>query len=108
MAVSTASISTARRESVGRNERVVRRVTFDSAYVTGGEPVPASAFGLKRIRLAYQPQIVSGFAAGFAHCDALVQTDGSLLLRLRAAAGTQVAADADASTVVVDVMVEGY
>lgn len=107
MAVSSAAISGLSRENIGTNFHVYRRVTFDSAYVTGGEPLAASAFGLRFIRTA-RASIVSGFAAGFAHVDALPQTDGSLLLRLRAAAGTQVANNTDASSVVVDVEAVGY
>ena len=106
MAVSSAEIAGVKRNTAGSFTAVMRRVTFDNSYVTGGEPLAASAFGLHRINRA-TAMIVSGFSASFAHCDALRQTDGSLLLRLRAAAGTEVANAADASTVVVDVYVEG-
>ncbi len=107
MAVASAEITGVRRNTAGSLTGVMRRVTFDSSYVTGGEPLAASAFGLHQIKRS-AVTFVSGFASGFAHCDALRQTDGSLLLRLRAAAGTEVANAADASTVVVDVYVEGY
>jgi hypothetical protein len=109
MAVSTAAISRVGRNIVGRRFEEARQVTFDSSYPTGGEVLAASAFNLSFIRCSVgNPQIISGFAAGFAHCDALVQTDGSLLLRLRAAAGTEVPNATDASTVVVNVTVQGY
>ncbi len=108
MAVSSAAVSGIKPNFVGNRKQVTRRVTFDDSYVTGGEPLAASAFSLKRITRAVGVVLVSGFAAGFAHVDPLVQTDGSLLLRLRAAAGTQVASEANASTVVADVTVEGY
>lgn len=109
MAVSTAAVTGIKPNLIGSRKQVTRRVAFDDSYVTGGEPVAASAFGLRRILRASGPAIiVSGFAAGFAHVDPLVQTDGSLLLRVRAAAGTQIASAADASTVVADVTVEGY
>lgn len=102
-----ASISGVKRNTAGSLIEVTRLVTFDNAYVTGGEPLAASAFGLHRIKQA-RATILAGFAAGFAHVDPLPQTDGSLLLRLRAAAGTEVAAAADASTVTARVVCQGY
>ncbi len=107
MAVASAAISGTKPNVVGNRRQVVRRVTFDDSYVTGGEPLAASAFGLHRIKRS-SAVLVSGFSADFAHVDPLVQTDGSLLLRLRAAAGTQVASEGDASTVVADITAEGY
>lgn len=107
MAVTSAAIAGRKRNTAGSYMEVVRRVTFDNSYVTGGEPLAASAFGLHQIRSA-RAVLVSGFAAGFAHVDPLVQTSGSLLLRLRAAAGTEVANAADASTVVVDITAQGF
>lgn len=107
MAVASAEIAGIKRNSIGVLFGEKRRVTFDNSYVTGGKPLAASAFRLHQIKRA-TASIVSGFAAGFADCDALVQTDGSLLLRLRAAAGTEVANAADAGTVVVDVYAEGF
>lgn len=107
MAVTSAAIAGVRRNNAGSLMEVTRLITFDAAYVTGGEPLAASAFGLSQIKQA-RAQLVGGFAAGFAHVDPLVQTDGSLLLRLRAAAGTEVANAADASTVTARVVVEGF
>ncbi len=107
MAASVAAISGIKREAYGQQFHVHRRVTFDNSYVTGGEPITAAQFGLRNIKLA-RAWMRDGFASGFAHVDALAQTDGSLLLRLRAAAGTQVASEADAATVVVDVEAIGH
>lgn len=107
MAVTAATITGVKPNVAGARRQVTRTITFDNSYPTGGEAVAASVFGLKRIQLA-RAHIVSGFAAGFAHVDPLRQTDGSLLLRLRAAAGTEVANATDASTVVAEVTVEGY
>ncbi len=102
-----AAISGVKRNTAGALTEVTRLVTFDNSYLTGGEVLAASSFGLHRIKQA-RAQIIAGFAAGFAHVDALPQTDGTLKLRLRAAAGTEVASEADASTVTARVVVEGY
>lgn len=103
----TAAIAGVKRNTAGALTEVTRLMTFDDSYVTGGEPIAASAFGLHQIKQA-RAQILAGFAAGFAHVDPLVQTNGSLLVRLRAAAGTEVANAADASTVTARIVVEGY
>ncbi len=111
MAVATAAVATIGRQVYGTLFEVTRDITFDNSYVTGGEPVPASAFGLSRIVSAFgggATVIRSGFSAAFAFCDVLTQTDGSALLRLRAAAGTEVPNATDASTVAVRCVVRGY
>lgn len=108
MAASAAAITGVKRQTAGQLFSVVRRVTFDDSYVTGGEPVTAASFGLSRIVRIGNTTLRAGFASGFAHVDPLIQTDGSLLVRLRAAAGTQVSNGADASTVVADITVEGF
>lgn len=107
MALTVATVAGVNREFTGSYIETVRTVTFDSGYVTGGEPITAAQCGLRLIKKGVQATIISGFASGFAHCDILVQTDGSALLRLRAAAGTEVANAADASTVVVRIIVKG-
>lgn len=107
MAVTVATVPKVKRQFVGSRIQTTRNITFDSSYLTGGEPVSAAQMGLNRVRLALQATITSGFSAAFAHCDPLVQADGSMLLRLRAAAGTEVPNATDASTVVVRVTVEG-
>lgn len=106
MAVTVDTIAGLTGNTAGKYFERTRLVTFDNAYVTAGEPVAASSFRLHQIKQA-RAQIIAGFAAGFAHVDALVQTDGSLLLRLRAADGTEVANAADASTVTARVIVQG-
>lgn len=107
MAVTVAAISKVKADVTARR-RVCKTVTFDNSYPTGGEPVTAAQFGLSRVLHAMPAKIVSGFAAGFAHCDPILQTDGSIKLRLRAAAGTEVPDTTDASTVVCVVEVEGW
>jgi hypothetical protein len=47
MAVSTTIVNTAR--VPGDRRQVVAEVTLDNSYETGGEPVTAEEFGLKRI-----------------------------------------------------------
>lgn len=81
---------------------------FDSSYPTGGEAVTAAQFGLRQIVIVHAARLIAGFSASFAHVDTLRQTDGSLLLRLRAAAGTEVPNATDASTVTCTVLVEGW
>lgn len=107
MAVTVAKTSRTKDAPPGWLDRASRNITFDNAYVTGGEPVAASDFGMKEIIYVYSARIVSGFSAAFAHVDTLRQSDGSLLLRLRAAAGTEVPNATDASTVSCTVIVEG-
>ncbi len=107
MAVSAAAISGVKRHNAGALFSVTRRITGDALYVTGGEPVAASLFGLSKIVRVSNCTLRAGIAV-VAHVDPLVQTDGSILLFMRVAAGTQVASEADMSTVVVDLTVEGY
>lgn len=102
-----ATIAGVKRQFTGSRIQTTRLITFDSSYVTGGEVFTAAQFGLSSIRVAINATIITGFAAGFAHVDVLPQTDGTVKLRLRAAAGTEVANAADASTVTARVTVEG-
>jgi hypothetical protein len=64
----------------------VKDVTFDSSYVTGGEPIAAVDFGLRAIRFGLA-NIKTTAAAGAA-VDVVVipQSDGSALLKVNAAA----------------------
>lgn len=84
-----------------------RTVTFDSSYPTGGEAVSAADVGLSRITSA-DARFLGGFSAAFSFVEPLVQSTGSVLLRLRAAAGTEVPNATDASTVSVRLIVWGY
>lgn len=88
--------------------REIRVITGDTAYPTGGWVIAASAFTLKAIKHGGLAKIVAGFAAGFAHADLLAQADGSVKLRLRVAAGTEVPDGTNASSVTVQCTVEGY
>lgn len=107
MAVTITTTTRTKDHSIGPYKRTSRNIVFDSSYVTGGEPVTARQVGLHNVILAHPPRLVSGFSAAFAHVDALRQTDGSLLLRLRAAAGTEVPSTTDASTVTCTIICEG-
>jgi hypothetical protein len=49
MAATVSRVTGVKDTVVGNQRMVVRSVTFDSSYVTGGEPVSASQFGLKQI-----------------------------------------------------------
>lgn len=89
-------------------KRSSRNIVIGNPYPTGGVAVTAAQFGLKSITYVYAARLVSGFSAAFAHVDTLRQTDGSLLIRLRAAAGTEVPNATDASTVTCTVICEGY
>lgn len=89
-------------------DRASRNITFPSSYPTGGIPILASDFGMKEIVYVYAARLVTGFSAAFAHVDTLRQTDGSLLIRLRAAAGTEVPNATDTSTVACTVIAEGH
>lgn len=75
-------------DAVGTKFRASRTITLDSVYVSGGEPVPASKFGLRKIHLAEAPVITvsTGAAASVYGVRPLVQTDGSLLLKVMVAA----------------------
>lgn len=108
MAVTVTTTSRTKDAPPGFLDRASRNIVFDSSYPTGGEVVLASDFGMKEIIYVYPARLVSGFSAAFAHVDTLRQTDGSLLLRLRAAAGTEVPNATDASTVACTVIAEGH
>jgi hypothetical protein len=107
MSIAVSSTGLPKRNTAGKYFEVTRLITFTSYAGSGGDAVAASQFGLHRIRQA-RAQIVDGFAAGYAHVDALPQTDGSLLLRLRAAAGTESASGAGSAAVTARVIVQGY
>lgn len=94
-------------ENVGSLRQTQRSITFDS-YTTSGEPITAAQFGMKRIVKVANVVLRAGFAAGYAHVDPLIQTDGSMLVRLRAAAGTESASGAGSAAVVAHVTVAGY
>ncbi len=97
-----------KRQSIGGYAMVYRTITFDASYIPGGEVVTAADFGLRVIKAPNFACILAGFAAGFAHVDPLLQADGSIKLRLRAAAGTEVPNATDVSTVSALVGVLGY
>lgn len=107
MAATAATVAGTKRQYVGQLISVVRRITLDNAYVTGGEPVTAAQLGLHRVRRIVNVVLEAGIAVA-AHVDPLIQTDGSVKIRLRTAAGAEVASLADASTVVISLTVEGY
>lgn len=107
MPAAVSSIAGVKRNTHGALTEVTRLITFTS-YDTGGCAVTASQFGLRRIVRADAVVFTAGFAAGYAHCDPLVQTDGSLLVRLRAAAGTESASGAGSAAVTARVTVVGY
>lgn len=107
MAVTVATLASVKREFTGSYIETVRTVTFDSSYPTGGEAVTAAQFGLSSIKKVVDARIISGFSAAFAHVDVLPQTGGGALLRLRAAAGTEVPNATDASTLVTRITVKG-
>jgi hypothetical protein len=107
MAATVATVAGVNREFTGSYIETLRTVTGDSStYAAGGYPITAASLGLHSVKKAVSV-IISGFGSGFAHADPLVQTDGSLKLRLRAAAGTEVADGVDAHLVVVRLIVKG-
>ena len=106
MAVSVGYIPGFKFSNAGHLFSATRRITGDSAYVTGGEPLAARDFGVDKIIRAVACTLRAGTAV-VAHVDPLVQTDGSILLFMRTADGAQLGSGLDASTVVVDLTVEG-
>lgn len=73
-------------DSIGSLFRSTRQVTLDASYATGGEPVTAAAFGLRRILSVDMPTIIAatgGVAPKVVRISPLVQTDGSILLNVR-------------------------
>ena len=106
MSVASSTTGMPKRNTAGKYTEVTRLITFTSYAGSGGDAVPASTFKLRYIRQA-RAQIVAGFAAGYAHVDALPQSDGSLLLRLRAADGTEAASGAGSAAVAARVVVQG-
>ena len=107
MSVAVAAISGVKRNTSGSLTEVTRLVTFTSYAGSGGDNVAASSFGLHQIKNA-QAVLTAGFASGYAHVDPLVQTDGTVTLRLRAAAGTESASGTGSAAVTARVRVFGY
>lgn len=105
---SVSTVTGVKNASVGNRTVTTRKIVFGANYVTGGVVVTAAQCGLSRIQHGGVARITAGFASGFAHVDALAQTNGTVKLRLRAAAGTEVASDGDASTVTAIFDVQGY
>lgn len=67
MAVTTA-ISTTRQDVIGSKRMVPVIITFDSSYVTGGEPITAALCGLtvlERIIFPGAMRLTAGGASGF-------------------------------------------
>lgn len=87
--------------------QVTRALTFTS-YETGGVPLTAAQFGLSRITHVDSVVLRAGHASGYAHVDPLIQTDGSLLVRLRAAAGTESSSGTGSAAVIAHLTVSGY
>lgn len=110
MAATVTAPSRIKISSVG-NRTVVDRILVGDAspgYPTGGWVVTAAQCGLSQILKGGLCRISAGFSAAFAHADALAQTDGSVKIRLRAAAGTEVPNGTDASTVTILFDCQGY
>ncbi len=106
MAAAVSTIPGVKRNTAGTLTETERLITFTS-YDTNGCAVTARQMGLKRVVSIRYAGIIAGFAAGYAHVDPLVQTDGSLLVRLRAAAGTESASGAGSAAVTARVVVVG-
>lgn len=107
MACAVSSISGIKRNTAGSLTEVERLITFTS-YDTSGCAATAAQFGLHQIKSIRYAGIIAGFASGYAHVDPLVQSNGSLLIRLRAAAGTESASGAGSAAVTARVVVVGY
>lgn len=71
-------------DAVGTLFAATRTITFDSSYVTGGEPMAASLFGLSHIRRVDMPVITTstGAAAPVIHIRPIVSAAGTVLLKV--------------------------
>ncbi len=89
MSISVAATANIRpRQPVGDLFCSTKTITLDSVYVAGGEPATAVSFGLSRIYRAENPVITTstGAAAPVVAIRPLIQTNGSMLLKVMVAA----------------------
>jgi len=106
MAFSTAAVRQA--SDVHGNQKVtVTDITADASYAAGGAPVTAAALGLAFVQSCLSANIVTAAATGNA-IDAvgLPQTDGSVKLKLNAAAAE--VANGAGTGLVVRLVAAGY
>lgn len=101
------TITGVKRQFTGSRIETWRAATGDASYPTGGWPITAANCGLSSVKVGGLGKITAGFSAAFAFCDVLKQTDGSIKLRLRAAAGTEVPNATDCSSVTMHFQVSG-
>lgn len=86
--------------SRGNVRSSVKWVTCDNSYVTGGYPITAAQLGLTRVKDAIAS--VKASTVSVPTADPIVQTDGSILLRLNAPTA-QIAGAVDVSATVVQI-----
>lgn len=107
MACAVSTISGVKANTFGALKESTRLITFTS-YDTSGCAVTPSQYGMFRFVRASTVVLTAGFASGYAHVDPLVQTDGTMLVRLRAAAGTESSSGAGSAAVTARVTMIGY
>jgi hypothetical protein len=95
-------------DTLGNLRLTVTDVTFDSSYVTGGEPLVAASLGLQVVKAGWASiKTLTAAIGGINDVAVVPQTDGSVLLKANAASA-QVPNATDLSTVVVTVFALGY
>lgn len=67
------------RHSAGDQWLSVRTITLDNSYLAGGEPVTAAQVGMGKVTAANG--VVLDTAVAVSRVSALIQTDGSILLK---------------------------
>lgn len=104
--MSGVSVATVKKGTVvGSERRTVKNVTFDSSYLSGGEPLTAAQLGLKHVDFA----VCTVKAVGGTDNVASVYYDPSTaLIHLFDETPAEFGSTNDASNIVVQVVAYGY
>ena len=90
----------------GNQKRTFTDVTFDSGYVTGGEPVTAADLGLNRIDVAHTADLEA--TGGVVNVSSARYVQSTSKIKLYDETPAEVANAADVATTIVRVIAYGY
>lgn len=109
MSVSVAQAGSKAYYLEGTQKKVIRDVTLDSSYPTGGETVNASDLGLNWIDTAWAKIKTPGGTVNQVNAEAIVASTGaSLVVKVYDETPAEVADTSDLSSTVVRVQALGY
>lgn len=106
MAVTTSRLS--KSKVPGKSRTSITKVTFDSSYLEGGEPLTAKELGLRRV-ISSQCFIINGSEEATVRPTNCYYTPSTALIHLiDSATGKEVASTKNMEKVVVEVHASGY